>query len=1104
MELKFSSCVPSYDGGKLANGIYNAGNMITDDEKQFSPEDCPMMLITETNESEYDAYIEKLINEGFEVVFENKNASYSAKQLKKGTILLYVYISLKVGEVRITEDRAGTTVPDFAYKCDGDNCEIYQYGLWYHPTNGHSKTETNCGMFYIVKLADNSLFMIDGGHLFQCSVEALQGMYDFLHQITGAKADEQIKIAAWYFTHAHDDHMSACIRLLRTYPNKFNIERVMFNFPAALVRRGNHETFVLKETLRDFCPNAKLLKIQTGEKFSLGNADFEVLYTQQDAVTATEPVTYSFRDFNCTSPIIKMSVSGGSVMWLGDTNVECEALVTKTVDKAIFKSDVVQVAHHCFNFLTTLYDWIDADYAMLPNSYYGGHAGSNKDKLQDVIDHLPTEDNLWYGDKTTGFRFEDGKYKVILERPLIGKDHDGIDYYGNYVSFEEYVHKMRNGYFLGKEDFLEKQLGFNLLHDGDVFVGVRKTVTREVEGNTTTTTYTLEDGLKITNVMTKHGDAYEWVNWFENISDKPTHIISDLWDCCVDLPMPYEEPLRWTAYQPELTDYTAINAPRGSNWKYDEFASFPEEIQENRFNGCLDVNTEKNYASSGGRSSQDNAPFFNVYKDGIGYIFAIGWTGQWNCSVKRQSNSVTVRTKIEDTHFRVLPGEKFRTSSIVIMPYTGSVTDGQNKWRKLVKEEFSLIGKDGRDQMGPLCASVWGGMKSSTVIERFDTLIKNEVPFDYLWMDAGWYGSHTAPTPDEFEGDWPEYTGDWTVSPLIHPNGLKDVSKAVHEAGKKFLLWFEPERVRKSTPIAEEHPEYFIFPNWQDENNLLLNLGDNDAWEYCFNTLCKNIDEIGIDCYRQDFNFNPLPYWRLADADDRKGITEIKHINGLYKLWDSLLEKYPSLIIDNCASGGRRIDIETLRRSIPLWRSDYQCPAKTQIEGTQCHHLSFNTWMPYSGTSSGRIYDTYKFRSAYSPALNVGYTFSEKDSFGNDPEKLAWLKSMSEEYLKVRPYMSEEFYPLTEVSDKKDIWSASQFHNAETDEGILLIFRRERSPYETATFDLGRMSPEKDYVLTDADNGSEIVLSGKELAENGFTVSLKDKASSKIFFYKAK
>ena len=117
------------------------------------------------------------------------------------------------------------------------------------------------------------------------------------------------------------------------------------------------------------------------------------------------------------------------------------------------------------------------------------------------------------------------------------------------------------------------------------------------------------------------------------------------------------------------------------------------------------------------------------------------------------------------------------------------------------------------------------------------------------------------------------------------------------------------------------------------------------------------IEKLNIDCYRQDFNFQPLEYWRNNDASDRRGITEIKHINGLYKLLDALLDKFPNLLIDNCASGGRRIDIETLRRSIPLWRSDLMCPANYDIEATQCHNLSYNMWIPYSGTSSGRLYD---------------------------------------------------------------------------------------------------------------------------------------------------
>lgn len=651
-------------------------------------------------------------------------------------------------------------------------------------------------------------------------------------------------------------------------------------------------------------------------------------------------------------------------------------------------------------------------------------------------------------------------------------------------------------------EFLKNNRRFDFMYGEKPFSDLDCNMMQTVNGNNLTTTYTFPDGLKITNIATKHGDAYEWVNWFENTSNKSTEIISELWDACITLPIPHEEPLGYVALLPDTNEMTTIFAPKGSTWEFDEFCSFPDQNCSNRFRGHIAPGENRLYTASGGRSSEQNAPFFNIHKNGKGYIFAIGWTGQWNCSVSRTEDDVTIKTKIEDTYFRLLPGEKIRTSSFVLMPYECSVTQSQNKWRRLIKEYFSLIGSEGRDEHGPLCAGIWGGMKSSSVLERIEILKQNELPFEYIWMDAGWYGENTKPSPDEFEGDWGHHTGDWRVSPLIHPNKLNDVSKAVHEAGMKFLLWVEPERVRRNTPIVSEHPEYFIFPDDEKVMNLLLDLGNDKAWNYCFDTLVGLIENIGIDCYRQDFNMSPLPYWRKKDTEDRKGITEIKHIMGMYRLWDALLQKFPNLIIDNCASGGRRIDMETLRRSLVLLRSDYMCPSNYPIVGSQSHHHAYNTWMPFAGTGAGRLYDTYRIRSAYGSSLATTYTYSERDSFGDDPEKMAWLKKQLEEYLKVRPFMTEDFYPLTQISDRTDVWCAAQFDRPLENDGIVQIFRRENSPYEKASFGLFGIDKNADYIFTDADDGEEITVSGFQLIEKGFCIALKEKRSSKIYFYK--
>ena len=617
------------------------------------------------------------------------------------------------------------------------------------------------------------------------------------------------------------------------------------------------------------------------------------------------------------------------------------------------------------------------------------------------------------------------------------------------------------------------------------------------------TVYSFENGLKVTNTAKKYDKfgAYEWVNYFENTSDMPTEIISELWDADCTLPIEYEKNREWVAEFPDRETATKIYSPTGSNWSAKEFYCDVNEHVDNTRKNHIEPGNTKEYSASNGRSSEAKAPFFNVHKNGRGYIFAIGWSGQWNSSISRSNDSITFKSKIEDTYFRMMPGETFRTSSVVVMPYEADVIGSQNLWRRLVKEEFSLLGQEGRPQYAPICASIWGGMKSESVLERINLINKNDMAFDYIWMDAGWYGIDTQTTPNEFEGDWWAHTGDWRVSPLIHPQGLRDVSKEIHDSGRKFLLWFEPERVVRTTPIAVEHPEWFLSSNDPHDTNKLMNLANDEAWNYCFNVLSDKIEELSIDCLRIDFNFGPLVYWRNGDNADRRGISEIKYINSFYKLWDALLEKFPHLIIDDCASGGRRIDIETLRRSVPLWRSDFQCPINWDIEGTQCHTQSFNTWMPFSATGAGRTPDEYRVRSAYSAGINMGMFYSESDKLDEIQDRIAFAKKYSEEAVKVRPYFSEDFYPLTETTTRRDVWCANQFDRPSEKDGIVQVFVRENAPYECASFKLRAINPNSDYLFTDADGG-EFTVSGKELVENGFRVEIKEKRKAKLYFYK--
>ena len=648
--------------------------------------------------------------------------------------------------------------------------------------------------------------------------------------------------------------------------------------------------------------------------------------------------------------------------------------------------------------------------------------------------------------------------------------------------------------------FLKEQMRFSFFY-GEVPAAEQILEKKErQDNNLLTTEYRFPGGLHLTNVAKKYDafGAYEWVNYLENTGDAPTPIISELWDCDCLLEMPHTEAAAPGPWVPDVTRETVVLNPRGSE-QIDETDFYMQMQNGGLFTKSvlLPNHSPKKFATVGGRSSGGNAPFFNVHQAECGYLIAVGWTGQWNAHLSRTEDHLRLQSKIEDTHFTLLPGEQIRTSSVLILPYRGTLIDGQNLWRRFLREE--IIPKNA--QTAPLSLSFWGGPPSEKVLERIDLNLSAKIPFDSIWMDAGWCGEHTQPSNNEFTGDWSERVGDWEISRHIHPNELLDVAKKIKDYNKKFIFWFEPERVRSTTRFASVHPEWLLHRG--ESRSLLLNLGDPDALSYTVDWICRRIRDLQIDCYRQDFNMDPLPYWRQNDTEDRRGITEIKHVMGLYQLWDTILERFPHLFIDNCASGGKRLDLEMLKRSVPLWRSDAQCPADPNPETTQANNVNFSLWIPFTGTGSGRVYDTYRMRSAYAPGgLSTTYSYSLDEQFGIDPQKVEWLRARGEEYCHIRPYFQGDLYPLTLPTKDESAWCATQWHRPERNDGMLQVFRRAHSPYTQAILPLQAINPDRTYLFTDLDGG-EFSISGKALCQNGLPLTVEGQRTAKIYLYKA-
>ena len=256
--------------------------------------------------------------------------------------------------------------------------------------------------------------------------------------------------------------------------------------------------------------------------------------------------------------------------------------------------------------------------------------------------------------------------------------------------------------------------------------------------------------------------------------------------------------------------------------------------------------------------------------------------------------------------------------------------------------------------------------------------------------------------------------------------------------------------------------------------------------------ISKFIKEQGVDYYRQDHNFNPQPYWQADEKPDRAGINEIRHIEGLYAYWDSLLVRFPNLIIDNCASGGNRLDLETVTRSSPLWRTDYQYG---EPDGQQCHTYGLNFYLPLHGT--GVFYNStpYYLRSGLSSGIVVNWHLNKTMS-------LPVMQKAVKDLRRLQSYYLGDYYPLTGTKNIIDdnIWLAYQMDRPEKGDGIIVAFRRKDCLTDTLLVKLKGLDKNANYELFNEDTGIKTLLTGRELSD-GITLTQKDKPGSVLIDY---
>ena len=475
-------------------------------------------------------------------------------------------------------------------------------------------------------------------------------------------------------------------------------------------------------------------------------------------------------------------------------------------------------------------------------------------------------------------------------------------------------------------------------------------------------------------------------------------------------------------------------------------------------------------APAGGRPSNYTFPIFDLQAGSRGIFTAIGWTGQWAASLRRNAAGEThLRAGMELTHLLLHSGESIRSPRILLLPWSGDRLDAHNQFRRLLLAHY-LPKIDGQVPPCAVAAQSFneGPTNWGTEAGQFAAAkINQALGCDTLWMDAGW-----------FEGNFPSGTGNWIPKPVEFPHGLAPIGLNCEKLGLKFLVWYEPERISDNTEVALDHPDYVLPVNKKPGAGGLFNLGDPKARRWLTDLLIGQIRQFHIHTYRNDFNIDPLPFWRQNDTPDRQGITEIRYVEGLYEMWDKMRATFPRMYLDDCASGGRRIDLEMITRSLVQTESD-AAVAPGRADWDQSQNYGLNLFLPVHATIGWEM-DAYECRSAATSGfcaewdiLNPKFPFNQ-------------AKACIAEINDNRKFWTGDYYPLTPWTMAADRWLAWQLHRPDLDEGMLLAFRHAECPYSALQVKLRAIKASQTYLVRFIDeqhHSMDRTMSGRDLSE---------------------
>jgi alpha-galactosidase len=517
--------------------------------------------------------------------------------------------------------------------------------------------------------------------------------------------------------------------------------------------------------------------------------------------------------------------------------------------------------------------------------------------------------------------------------------------------------------------------------------------------------------------------------------------------------------------------------------------------------------------SRSGRSSKGNHPWFALSQAGR-QVFsgAVAWSGNWAFRFEPgPAKSYHLSGGLHDWQFskQLQTGETVDGAPVVLV-LGGDLNAVSQQYARVGRKHW--YPRNSFSSQAPVEWNHWWPYEDAEINEEVfarNVVKAEQMGFEVCTLDAGWFGPADAGT------FWEHYRGDWhLVNEERFPHGLRSLADDVHARNMKFGIWCEIEGLGVNAQVAKDHPDYVALRDGQRLGYVCF--GNPQVQDWAYGTLKRLITEYQADWIKVDFNLDPGAGCNRSDHGHQVGDGLYEHYQGYYRMLERIRRDFPEVVLENCSSGGLRIDLGMLRRTYMTFLSDPDWPvhdlqifwgASTMLAPDVLLHWTYSDWRkpdpPPQHTFNPHDPNlTLKKWDYYTRISMLGlYGLSQK--LPDLPEWLAQRVVEQNAIYKneVRRFVLEaDLYRLTSQPRRNgegERWAAFQYSLPDASEHLLYVFRLPGAEQERA-IRLQNLQPERVYRIQGLEGEWNQQATGRELMEEGLLFSRLEEEDSAL------